>query len=68
MRRPDASFFLPFVLIAACFAQQADAPKPATPKKQASAQSAEKPADAAIKPEPASEPKPMPREAASDRD
>jgi carboxypeptidase C (cathepsin A) len=49
------------------FAQQADAPKPAAPKKPA-AQSAEKPAESAAKPETPPEPKPAPRENAPDRE
>jgi carboxypeptidase C (cathepsin A) len=49
-------------------AQQADAPKTAAAKKAASAQSPEKPAETAIKPEVALEPKPTPRETSGDRD
>ena len=53
------------------FAQQADAPKPAAPKKQPAAQSAqpgEKPAESAAKPEASPEPRPAMREAPGDRD
>jgi carboxypeptidase C (cathepsin A) len=48
------------------FAQQADTPKPAAPKKAAAAPAAEKPAESAVKPE--AEPKPAAREGAGDRD
>ena len=51
----------------ASFAQQADTPKPATPKKPAAAQSSEKPAESATKPETPAEPKPAPREASADK-
>jgi carboxypeptidase C (cathepsin A) len=50
------------------FAQQADTPKPAVSKKQAAAQSPEKPAETAIKPEPVAEQRPAPREASSDKE
>lgn len=50
------------------FAQQTDAPKAPASKKQTSAPSSEKPAESAIKPEPAPEQKPPMREAPADRD
>jgi carboxypeptidase C (cathepsin A) len=53
---------------ATSFAQQAEAPKAAAPKKPAAAQSAEKPAENAIKPEIASEPRPAMRESSGDKD
>ncbi len=67
MRLAGVSFFLPFVLIAACFAQQADSPKPAAAKKPP-AQAAEKATEAPAKAEPAAEPKPAPRETPADRE
>jgi carboxypeptidase C (cathepsin A) len=48
------------------FAQQADTPKTAGPKKAAAAPGAEKPAESAVKPE--AEQRPAPREGAGDRD
>jgi carboxypeptidase C (cathepsin A) len=51
-----------------CIAQQADAPKTTAGKKPAPAQSSEKAAESAAKPEPASEQKPAIREAAPDKD
>jgi len=54
-------------LIATSFAQQPEAPKPPASKKPVAAQ-AEKPAEAAIKPEPAQEPKSSIREAPTERD
>ena len=48
------------------FAQQTESPKTPAPKKPASAQPSEKPAESAIKPEPATEQRPAPREAAAD--
>jgi carboxypeptidase C (cathepsin A) len=60
------------IVVASCaatsFAQQADTPKPAAAKKQAAAQSSEKPAESAVKPEPSAEPRPAPREASQDKD
>src|ERR1039457_918730 len=60
------------IVVASCaatsFAQQADTPKPAAAKKQAAAQSSEKPAESAVKPEPGAEPRPAPREASQDKD
>jgi carboxypeptidase C (cathepsin A) len=53
---------------ATAFAQQADTPKPAPSKKQTAAQSSEKPAESAIKPEPVAEQRPAPREASSDKE
>jgi carboxypeptidase C (cathepsin A) len=60
------------IVVASCaatsFAQQADTPKPAAAKKQAAAQSSEKPAESAVKTEPGAEPRPAPREASQDKD
>jgi carboxypeptidase C (cathepsin A) len=60
------------IVVASCaatsFAQQADTPKPAAAKKQAAAQSSEKPAESAVKPEPGAEPRPATREASQDKD
>jgi len=53
---------------ATSFAQQADAPKPTTPKKPPAAQASEKPAESAGKPETPAEPKPAPRETPADRE
>src|SRR5579864_928147 len=46
-------------------AQTQEPSKPVASKKQAPAQASEKPAESAIKPEPAAEPRPAPREAAN---
>jgi carboxypeptidase C (cathepsin A) len=54
--------------IATSFGQQAESPKPATPKKQTPTQSPEKPAESAIKPEPAAEPRPAARESSGDKE
>lgn len=56
------------LLVSTCFAQQPDASVPQAAKKPAPAQSAEKPAESAVKPEAPAEPKPASREAAGDRD
>jgi carboxypeptidase C (cathepsin A) len=71
MRCLIAFVILPIALIATSFAQQAEAPKSATAKKQAAAASVAKPAvektaESAVKPE--AEPKTPPREGAGDRD
>jgi carboxypeptidase C (cathepsin A) len=55
-------------LASAAFAQQAETPKPAAPKKQQAAQSAEKPVESAIKPETASEQKPSIREVSGEKE
>src|SRR5271157_5230074 len=56
------------ILVSAAFAQQPDSSKPPAGKKQAPTQSAEKPAETAVRPEAPAEPKPASREAAGDRD
>jgi carboxypeptidase C (cathepsin A) len=71
MRCLIASVVLPIALIAASIAQQADAPKSATAKKQAAPASVEKPAvektaESGVKPE--AEPKAPPREGAGDKE
>jgi carboxypeptidase C (cathepsin A) len=55
-------------LDAISFAQQADAPKTTASKKPAAAQSSEKPAESAVKPEAPAESKPSIHEAPPDRD
>jgi len=65
---PVVAAVLMFVLCSISFAQQADTPKPPATKKPAPAQSSEKPAESAIKPEAPPEPKSVPREASSDKD
>jgi carboxypeptidase C (cathepsin A) len=53
-----------------CFAQQADMPKAANPKKSSAptSQPPEKAAESAVKPEASAEPKPTPREPSGDRE
>src|SRR5580704_7136002 len=53
-----------------CFAQQADTPKAANPKKSSAptSQPPEKAAESAVKPEASAEPKPTPREPSGDRE
>jgi carboxypeptidase C (cathepsin A) len=62
-----AAFVFASSFIAISFAQQADSPKPATPKKQAAAPASEKPPESVAKPE-APEQKPAPRESSGERD
>jgi carboxypeptidase C (cathepsin A) len=56
------------IFIASSFAQQADNPKTAAPKKAPAAPASEKPAESSIKPEATPEQKAAPREASGDRE
>ena len=66
--RVCVGLFLYLGLLGSMLSQQSATPRATAPKKQAAAQSTEKPSEAAIKPEPAQESKSAIHEATSDKD
>jgi carboxypeptidase C (cathepsin A) len=66
--RVSAGLFLYLGLLGSVLGQQSDTPRATASKKQAAAQSAEKPSEPAIKPEPAQESKSAIHEVPSDKD